>query len=174
MKKICIFLFCVLAATACDSFFDINLKDQATLEDTMSRSATVKRYLAHLYSYIPREEAIRNYEGGTVLRADESLVAKSQYETYWYKVRRGEYGSDNSNSDANANYWSRYYIAINECTTFIDNLKYDFLKTMIMITIEGWDNDEVGIADNPGALMCLNTLIRDGVVVRQEITEEEE
>ena len=125
MKKICIFLFCVLAATACDSFFDINLKDQATLEDTMSRSATVKRYLAHLYSYIPREEAIRNYEGGTVLRADESLVAKSQYETYWYKVRRGEYGSDNSNSDSNANYWSRYYIAINECTTFLDNVDLD-------------------------------------------------
>ena len=125
MKKICIFLICVLTAVSCDSFFDINLKDQATLEDTMSRSATVKRYLAHLYSYIPREEAIRNYEGGTVLRSDESLVAKSQYETYWYKVRRGEYGADNSNSDSNANFWGRYYVAINECTTFLDNVDLD-------------------------------------------------
>ena len=58
-----------LAAVSCDSFFDINLKDQPTLEDTMSRSSTVKRYLAHLYSYIPRDENIRNYEGATVLRS---------------------------------------------------------------------------------------------------------
>ena len=112
-------------AAACDSFFDINLKDQATLEDTMSRSSTVKRYLAHLYAYIPRDENTRNYEGGVVLRSDESLNAKSQYETYWYKVRRGEYGSDNTSSESDGNIWKRYYVAINECTTFLDNVDLD-------------------------------------------------
>ena len=115
---------CALAA-GCDSFFDINLKDQATLEDTMSRSATVKRYLAHLYAYIPRDENPRDYEGGVVLRSDESLNAKSQYETYWYKVRRGEYGSDNTTGESSANFWKRYYVAINECTTFLDNVDLD-------------------------------------------------
>ena len=114
-----------VAAVSCDSFFDINLKDQPTLEDTMSRSSTVKRYLAHLYSYIPRDENIRNYEGATVLRSDESLVAKSQYETFWYKVRRGEYGADNSVDDASANPWKRFYTGINECTTFMSNLNKD-------------------------------------------------
>lgn len=125
MKKIHILLALAILAVSCDKFFDINLKDQATLEDTMSRSASVRRYLAHLYSYIPRDENTRNYEGGTVLRSDESLNAKSQYETYWYKVRRGEYGPDNTNSESNANFWKRYYVAINECTTFLDNVDKD-------------------------------------------------
>lgn len=125
MKKIYILLIMAVAAVSCDSFFDINLKDQPTLEDTMSRSSTVKRYLAHLYSYIPRDENIRNYEGATVLRSDESLVAKSQYETFWYKVRRGEYGADNSVDDASANPWKRFYTGINECTTFMSNLNKD-------------------------------------------------
>ncbi|MBQ4388745.1 MAG: RagB/SusD family nutrient uptake outer membrane protein, partial [Bacteroidales bacterium] len=125
MKKIHILLAIALLAVSCDKFFDINLKDQATLEDTMSCSSSVRRYLAHLYSYIPRDENTRNYEGGTVLRSDESLNAKSQYETYWYKVRRGEYGPDNTNSESNANFWKRYYVAINECTTFLDNVDKD-------------------------------------------------
>ena len=125
MKKIFILLAIGLLAASCDSFFDINLKDQATLDDTMSRSSSVRRYLAHLYSYIPRDENTRAYEGGTVLRSDESLNAKSQYETYWYKVRRGEYGPDNTNSESNGNFWKRYYVAINECTTFLDNVDKD-------------------------------------------------
>ena len=124
-KKIYLVLFLCLAAVSCDSFFDINLQDQPTLEDTMKRSSSVKRYLAHLYSYIPRDENVRNYEGGTVLRADESLVAKSQYETFWYKVRRGEYGSDNAVDESSANPWKRFYTGINECSSFLANLYLD-------------------------------------------------
>ena len=125
MKKIYALMAFAILAISCDSFFDINLKDQATLEDTMSRSSTVKRYLAHLYAYIPRDENTRAYEGGTVLRSDESLNGKSQYETYWYKVRRGEYGPSNSDSEGNGNIWKRYYVAINECTTFLSNVDLD-------------------------------------------------
>ena len=114
-----------LCTVSCDSYFDINLEDQASLKDIMSRPTAVKQYLAHLYSYIPRDENTRDKEGGTVLRSDESLNAKSQYETYWYKVRRGEYGSDNTVNESSGNFWSKYYIAINQCSTFIDNLGYD-------------------------------------------------
>ena len=114
----------LLLAAGCDKFFDINLKDQATLEDSMSRSSAVKRYLAHCYSYIPRDENIRDYEGGVVLRSDESLVAKSQYETYWYKVRRGEYSAEGI-SGTNVNPWKRFYEGINECTTFLENVDLD-------------------------------------------------
>lgn len=134
MKKIYALMALCILAISCDSFFDINLKDQATLEDTMSRSSTVKRYLAHLYSYIPRDENTRAYEGGTVLRSDESLNAKSQYETYWYTVRRGEYDASTTNSEANANIWKRYYVAINECTTFLDNVKMDVEDSPELIT----------------------------------------
>lgn len=113
------------AAVSCDSFFDINTKDQATLEDVMSRSTAVRQYLAHLYSYIPFDENLRQYEGGTSLRSDEALHAKSQYETNWYKVRRGEYSSASATDVGSGNYWKKFYEAINDCTNFMENLHYD-------------------------------------------------
>ena len=114
-----------IAAVSCDSYFDINTKDQATLEDIMGRSTAVRQYLAHLYAYIPDEENLRANEGGTSLRSDEALHAKSQWETAWYKIRRGEYSSASTTDVASGNIWAKYYQAINECTTFIDNLGYD-------------------------------------------------
>ena len=117
--------FLVLSAASCDSFFDINTKDQATLADIMSRSTAVRQYLAHLYAYVPNEENLRANEGGTSLRSDEALHAKSQWETAWYKIRRGEYSSASTTDVASGNIWAKYYQAINECTTFIDNLSYD-------------------------------------------------
>ena len=114
-----------VAAVSCDSYFDINTKDQATLADIMSRSTAVRQYLAHLYAYVPNEENLRANEGGTSLRSDEALHAKSQWETAWYKVRRGEYSSASTTDVASGNIWAKYYEAINECTTFIDNLSYD-------------------------------------------------
>lgn len=112
-------------AVSCDSYFDINTKDQATLEDIMGRSTAVRQYLAHLYSYIPQDENLRSNEGGTSLRSDEALHGKSQWETNWYKVRRGEYSSASTTGVGSGNYWKKFYEAINECTTFIDNLHYD-------------------------------------------------
>ena len=75
-----------LYACGCDSYFDINTKDQATLEDIMSRSTAVRQYLAHLYAYVPNEENLRANEGGTSLRSDEALHAKSQWETAWGEI----------------------------------------------------------------------------------------
>ena len=115
----------MLAFTSCDSYFDINLKDQPTMEDLMSRPSSVRRYLAHLYSYLPMDENVRDNEGGVVLRADECLNGSSQYETYWYKVRRGDYSPATSTERNSGNIWSRYYIAINQCTTFMQNLYLD-------------------------------------------------
>lgn len=128
MKKssiITILLAAVLCTVSCDSYFDINTKDQATLEDIMSRSTAVRQYLAHLYAYIPNDENLRANEGGTSLRSDEALHGKSQWETNWYKVRRGDYSSASTVDVGSGNYWKKYYEAINECTTFIDNLHYD-------------------------------------------------
>ncbi|MBR5699553.1 MAG: RagB/SusD family nutrient uptake outer membrane protein [Bacteroidales bacterium] len=116
----------------CDKFFDINLEDQATLDDTMARSSAVIRYLAHCYSYIPRDENVRDYEGGVVLRSDESLVAKSQYETYWYKVRRGEYSAEGISAE-HVNPWKRFYEGINECTTFIENVDKDKEDSPVLV-----------------------------------------
>lgn len=124
-RHILLTIMAAVCITACDSFFDINTKDQATLPDIMSRSTAVRQYLAHLYAYIPNDENLRANEGGTSLRSDEALHGKSQYETNWYKVRRGEYSSASSTDVASGNIWKKFYEGINECTTFIDNLHYD-------------------------------------------------
>ena len=124
-KRLTIILAAALCLTACDSYFDINTKDQATLEDIMSRSTAVRQYLAHLYAYIPNDENLRANEGGTSLRSDEALHGKSQWETNWYKVRRGEYSSASTTDVASGNIWKKFYEGINECATFIDNLHYD-------------------------------------------------
>lgn len=128
MKKyLYIIILAALSFTSCDSFFDINTKDQATMADVMSRSTSVRQYLARLYYYIPQEENLRQYEGGTSMRSDEALHGKTDYSVNgdWYYIRRGEYSSASSEDRASGNIWKHYYIAINECSTFIDNLHYD-------------------------------------------------
>ena len=126
MKKIVIIAALAalaFASVSCESFFDINLKDQPTLDDSMERIAATRRYLAHLYSYIPYDERIREDDGGTVGRSDEMLMGSSQYETFWYYVRRGDYSSVyNLGKTSISNYWVKYYKAINQCTTFIENV----------------------------------------------------
>ena len=130
MKK-SLFIYIVIAAavclTACDSFFDINTKDQATMQDVMSRSTSVRQYLARLYYYIPREENLRQFEGGTSVRSDEALHGRTTHEEAgdWHYIRRGDYSSASSVDAVSGNFWNRFYIAINECTTFINNLDYD-------------------------------------------------
>ncbi len=131
MKKIYIVLTAVvlgLFAAGCESYFDVNLKDQPTLEDLMSRNTSTRQYLAHLYSYLPYDERIRENEGGTVMRSDEMLPGSSQYETFWYKVRRGDYSAAYTQTQGTGNFFEKYYIAINQCTTFMDNVEQPNVK----------------------------------------------
>ena len=58
--------------------------------------------------------------------------------------------------------------------TFIDNLKYDFVKTMVMVVVEAWDGENTDIDSIPGAALCLNTLIHDGIVVRAQVEANDE
>ena len=137
MKKLFRYIIISVAAiclSACDSYFDINTKDQATLADIMSRSTAVRQYLAHLYAYIPNDENLRANEGGTSLRSDEALHGKSQWETNWYKVRRGEYSSASTTDVASGNIWKKFYEGINECATFIDNLHYDKEDSPVLVS----------------------------------------
>ena len=130
-----LYIFAALAISSCDSFFDINTKDQPTMADVMSRSTSVRQYLAHLYSYMPEEENLRQNEGATSLRSDEALHAKTQHESAapWYAIRRGEYSSASSTTRATGNIWARYYEAINECSSFIANIGYDKEDTQNLV-----------------------------------------
>ena len=56
LKNIILVLTASIALSSCDGFFDVDLKDQATLEEVFSQSTTTHKYLAHCYSYIPIDE----------------------------------------------------------------------------------------------------------------------
>ncbi|MBR1574395.1 MAG: RagB/SusD family nutrient uptake outer membrane protein [Bacteroidales bacterium] len=122
----------ILAAVAalaltvsCDSFFDVNLQDQADFEGLLSKRSSVRKYVSNLYTYLPRDEHVDKYEGGVVLRSDEALFGASQHPSVMYKVRWGDYGSATVNGDENSTIWNRYYQAINQCTILIENLHLD-------------------------------------------------
>ena len=85
MKKIRIFATALLLAftlSSCESFFDVELDDQAKIEDIFRQKTEVQKYLSHLYSYIPQEEEVVGMHGWTVGRSDEALFSWYQWVYY--------------------------------------------------------------------------------------------
>ena len=41
---------------SCDSYFDVELQDQATIEEMFSKRGTARQLAAHMYAYLPKEE----------------------------------------------------------------------------------------------------------------------
>lgn len=125
MKQIRILAAVVLifafSLTSCESFFDVNFDDQATLEKTFSQSSTTKKFLSHLYSYIPMEEEIVNSHGWVVPRSDEGQYSFYQW-VYYLLYKTGSYSSATPNSTTYYNYWPEFYIGINQCSIFINNV----------------------------------------------------
>ena len=113
-----------LTLASCDSWFDVKLDDQANLEDIFSKRNTVHNYLAHIYSYIPLDEEIIGSDGWVVARSDEALFSFYQWVNY-IPYRTGSYSSATPVSEKFFNYWEKFYIAINQCTIFMDNVHLD-------------------------------------------------
>ena len=123
MKKIRIFATALLLAftlSSCESFFDVELDDQAKIEDIFRQKTEVQKYLSHLYAYIPQEEEVVGMHGWTVGRADESLFSWYQW-VYYTQFRTGNYSS----ATTNFNYWPDYYIGINQCSIFLKYIDLD-------------------------------------------------
>ena len=130
MKKIKA-LFIVLAAasvlTSCEDYFTVDLKDQANMDEVFSESTTTKRYLSHLYSYLPLDEEVVGSDGWVVARSDEAMFSWYQW-VYYLGYRTGNYGSatgSKSDSGTSFNYWKKFYVAIRQCTTFMDYVDKD-------------------------------------------------
>ena len=115
----------LLGLSSCDSYFDINLDDQATLEEMFSKRNTTRQYLAHCYSFIPYDERPRSHDGGVMMRSDEVLFGSSSYPTPWYYYRSGDYSPATATSRESGNCWSAYYQAITQCTTFLQHVHLD-------------------------------------------------
>lgn len=123
MKKIKIFivLLCAaLLAASCENFFEVDLKDQATLDEVFSQSNTTHNYLAQLYSHIPLDEEIIGSHGWVVARSDEAMYSFKQWVNY-LTIRSGNYSS----STGAFNYWSSFYVGINQCSIFMANVDKD-------------------------------------------------
>ena len=118
-------LVALLGLSSCDSYFDINLDDQATLEEMFSKKSTTRQYLAHCYSFIPYDERPRSHDGGVMMRSDEVLFGSSSYPTAWYYYRSGDYSPATAVNRESGNCWSAYYQAITQCTTFLQYVHLD-------------------------------------------------
>ena len=84
LNKIILAIAAVFALSSCDGYFDVDLKDQATLEEIFSQSTSTHKYLAHCYSFIPVDEEIVGSDGWTVGRSDESRY--SWYQWVYYEL----------------------------------------------------------------------------------------
>lgn len=120
--------------SSCDSYFDVELNNQLTMEETFSQRTTVKRYLEHLYSYIPMEEEIVMDDGWVVSRSDEAQHAWYQW-IYYTLYMTGNYSSATPDGGVlYFNYWPKFYTAINQCSIFLANVDLDKEDTPEVVT----------------------------------------
>ena len=70
-----IFLYFTVAFSfvSCNDYLDVTLLDQLTQDETFSKRVSTEQYLAHVYSYLPREYEYLE-EGSAVPRSDGSHV----------------------------------------------------------------------------------------------------
>ena len=114
----------LLTLSACDSYFDIDFQDQATLPEIFSKKNTTERYLTHLYSYLPHDEDTHKGTGYVIPRSDEGLFGFLGYGPF-NKLRSGDYSPAASGDVAEFNVWNRMYIGIRQCTVFMDYVHMD-------------------------------------------------
>ena len=127
MKKIITissFILLVLCAMSCDSYFDVELQDQATLEEMFSKRGTARQLAAHMYAYLPKEEnpVDSNTEGGFSGRTDARQINASAYANSCFDLRVGDYSPS---SITNYNMWESYYKAIAHCTNVVNMIHLD-------------------------------------------------
>ena len=118
------FVVLALGAVSCDSYFDVELQDQATIEEMFSKRGTARQLAAHMYAYLPKEEnpVDATTEGGFSGRTDARQVNASAYANNVFDLRVGDYSPA---SITGYQLWENYYKAIAHCTLVIDNIHLD-------------------------------------------------
>lgn len=115
------FALCILS---CESYFDVPLQDQPTLEEMFSKKTTARNLAAHMYSYLPKDESVTSTtdEGGFIGRTDVRQINASAYANNVYDMRVGDYGPSTLTAFS---LWEKYYKAIAHCTLVIENIWRD-------------------------------------------------
>ncbi|MCD7969878.1 MAG: RagB/SusD family nutrient uptake outer membrane protein [Alistipes sp.] len=128
IKITTLILLLVVGASSCEKFFDVQLDDQATLEEIFSESRMTRRFLAQIYSYIPMDEETVNNDGFVSPRSDEGMYSWYRDVNY-IRYKTGDYSSITPVDEATHNYWPKFYKAINQCHVFLDNIHYNVEDT---------------------------------------------
>lgn len=124
LKYSTIILLSLGMLSACESFFDIPLQDQPTIDEMFRKKATVEKLCAHMYAYLPHEENpnSQSAEGGFIGRTDTRQINASAYNNIIYDIRVGDYSPS---ALTGYTLWEKYYKAIAHCTMIIENIHLD-------------------------------------------------
>lgn len=118
-------LMCAFSLTSCDSYFEVELDNQANIDEVFSKSNTVHDYLRHVYSYIPLdEEMVTNVGAYGTSRSDEAMNSAYEWVPY-INYKTGNYSSATPADLASFGFWDRFYVGINQCSVFLDNIDKD-------------------------------------------------
>jgi len=126
MKKFVIYLILIVSffTVSCEKYLTPNLEKQLSLEEAFSKKASTERYLAHVYSFLPRDyHAVSTWGFGwdrvtsAVSRSDESYFSWISGMPYL------NYNNGSWNPTTNDFHtWRWYYQGINQATVFINNV----------------------------------------------------
>ncbi|MDR2037988.1 MAG: RagB/SusD family nutrient uptake outer membrane protein [Bacteroidales bacterium] len=120
---ITLLILCVVSFS-CEKYLEPELEKQLTIEETFSKRTTTERYLAHVYSFLPKDYHAVSTWGfdrvtSAVSRSDESYFSWVSGLTYL------NYNDGSWNPTTSAFHtWSWYYQGINQSTVFMNNV-YD-------------------------------------------------
>ena len=113
-----IFLYFTVAFSfvSCNDYLDVTLLDQLTQDETFSKRVSTEQYLAHVYSYLPRDYEYLE-EGSAVPRSDEAMFSWYQWVNY-LSFNNGSWGP----STPNYNIWKAKYTGIKQASIFMNHV----------------------------------------------------
>ncbi|MDR2471970.1 MAG: RagB/SusD family nutrient uptake outer membrane protein, partial [Tannerella sp.] len=124
-----ILAFITLSALSnCADYLDIVPDQTPTIEDAFTDRVHAQRFLATLYSYMPRIGSIPDDPG--ILTSDEWVIVESAYDEAnmgYYRGNRIKHGTQNV-SAPHFNFWNGenngrgVFIALRECNIFLENI----------------------------------------------------
>jgi hypothetical protein len=128
MKKVrnTVILIATALLTSCTDYLDIVPDNVATIEHAFTDRVSAERFLATIYSYMPR---IGDYSADPAIQTSDEYVVieNSYYDISRYWGNRIKLGSQNSNEPM-LNYWNGanggrgLFVALRECNIFLENI----------------------------------------------------
>lgn len=121
IKNLFILFLTVASLTGCTKFFDQVPDDTLSLDETFKNRSTAEKFLANIYTFIPREHTQRfvgNRNSGPWTGASD----EAEYLWGFVESNNMNTGSWDAGSGFTKSFWRDYYKAIRSATIFIANV----------------------------------------------------